>query len=302
MITKNDLINDIKKAGIKNGDILNLKISLKSIGWVEGGANTVIDAFVTVVGEEGTLVTDSFVPVKKYKYLKKHDYITDDSSPSYAGAIANAMLKYPGARRSKHPIQKFAILGKLANEFADNHNENSYAYDVLKKMSYLGAKNIRLGDKDKVVGVGTTHVAIGILQLQQKRQKFGCHYLDKSGKKHLFLVNWAGGCVSGFNKLLPKYREIGAFLYEGKVGNADIIVSDMQKTLAWEIEEGKKNPQFFFCNQPECIECRSGWKFSDTGLIHTMWENIKIKRYDWALCALLIKLFGKYYPQNNEKK
>ena len=297
-ITKDELVADIQKAGIKAGDILNLKISLKSIGWVEGGAETIISAFLDVIGPDGTIVTDSFVHVKPLKYLKRHLYLTDDKTPSYAGAVANAMLKHPNVRRSKHPIQKFAIIGKYADDFADNHTDKSYAYDVLRRMAELGAKNIRLGDPNKVVGVGTTHVAIGLLKYQQKRLKYGVHYSTADNPQKLFLVNWAGGCVAGFNKLFPKYKEIGSFLYEGKVGDANIIVSDMKKTLEWEVEEGKRNPQFFFCDNPACIDCRLAWKFSTGKLLKVMWANIKLKRYDYALYALILHFKGKYYPES----
>ncbi len=298
-ITKDELVSDIKKAGIKAGDILNLKISLKSIGWVEGGAESVISAFLQVIGSEGTIVTDSFVNVKPLKYLKRHIYLTDDNTPSYAGAVANAMLRHPQVRRSQHPIQKFAIIGKYAEDFAINHNDQSYAYDVLRRMSEMGAKNIRLGEPHKVVGVGTTHVAIGLLKFQQKRLKYGVHYHIANNPKKLFLVNWAGGCVAGFNKLLPNYKENGAFLYEGKVGQAVIIVSDMKKTLEWEVNEGVRNPQFFFCDNPACIDCRLSWKFSTGNLIKVMWENIKLKKYDYALYALILHLKGKYQPDRS---
>lgn len=294
-ISKASLIEDIKKAGIDRGDILNLKISLKSIGWVQGGAKTVIDAFLEVIGDEGTIVTDSFVNVKDYKYLTKNIFLTDDYTPSYAGAVANAMLKHPHVKRSKHPVQKFAIIGKLAEDFALKHGPESYAYDVLRRMAQMGAKNVRLGNRDKVVGVGTTHVAIGLLGFQQKRLKYGVHYLENQ-KEKLFLVNWAGGCVAGFNKLLPQYRKIGAFLYEGQVGEAEIIVSDMQKTLEWEISEGKKKPSFFFCDNPACIDCRLTWKFSQGNLVKVMWENIKLGKFDYAFYALKLYFRGKYQP------
>lgn len=298
-ITKEDLITDIQKAGIQSGDILNLKISLKSIGWVEGGADTVISAFLEVIGAEGTIVTDCFVNVKALKYLKKHTYLTDDTTNSYAGAVANAMLKHPAVRRSKHPIQKFAIIGKYAADFADNHTADSYAYDVLRRMAGLGAKNIRLGDPNKVVGVGTTHVAIGLLKFQQKRLKYGVHYKSADNPKKLFLVNWAGGCVAGFNKLLPEYKKIGAFLYEGKVGEAEIIVSDMAKTLEWELGEGVNKPDFFFCANPACIDCRLAWKFSTGNLLKVMWENLKLKKFDYALYALILSFKGKYQPDKS---
>ncbi len=298
-ITKEALIEDIKKAGIKSSDILNLKISLKSIGWVEGGAETVISAFFEVIGPEGTIVTDSFVKVKPLKFLRKNIYLTDENTPSYAGAVANAMLKHPQVRRSNHPIQKFAIIGKLADDFADNHTPESYAYDVLRRMAEMGAKKVRIDETGKPVSAGTTHVAIGLLKFQQKRLKYGVHYHTANNPKKLFLVNWAGGCVAGFNKLLPNYKENGAFLYEGKVGDADIIVSDMKKTLEWEVNEGVRNPQFFFCDNPACIDCRLSWKFSTGNLIKVMWENIKIKKYDYALYALILHLKGKYQPDRS---
>lgn len=277
-ITKEALIEDIRKAGIKEGDILNLKVSLKSIGFIEGGAETVISAFLDVISLEGTIVTDSFVNVKPLKYLKKYTFLTNDTTPSYAGAVANALLKYPQARRSKHPIQKFAIIGKYADDFADNHTDKSYAYDILRRMAEMGAKKVRIDKPNKPISAGTTHVAIGLLKFQQKRLKYGVHYQASDGKKKLFLVNWAGGCADGFNKLLPDYKKVGAIIYEGKVGSADIIVSDMKKTLEWEVLEGTRNPQFFFCDNPACVDCRLAWTFSTGNLLKVMWENFKIKK------------------------
>ncbi len=295
-ITKDALINEIREAGIEEGDILNLMISLKSIGWVQGGAVTVIEAFLDVIGPKGTIVTDSFVPVKSLRYLKKHTYLTDDKTPSYAGAVANAILLFPQVKRSKHPIQKFAIIGKYADEFAENHTAESYAYDVLKKMSRLRAKKVRIYSPLDGVSIGTTHVAIGILGFQQKRLKYGVHYQVGDNPKKLFLVNWAGGCSAGFNKLLPEYEKNGAVLYKGKVGQANIIVTDMEKTLDWEVAQGKKNPQFFFCDNPACVDCRLSWKFSKGNLLKVMWENIKLKKFDQAIHALIVYFRGIFQP------
>ena len=50
MITKNDLIRDLRQLGVVRGDTLNLKVSMKSIGDIDGGANTLIEALMEVVG------------------------------------------------------------------------------------------------------------------------------------------------------------------------------------------------------------------------------------------------------------
>ena len=70
-ITKEDLITDFKKLGVKRGDFLNVKCSLKSIGDVVGGAKTLIDALLAVVDTEGTIVTDSFVNAYGKKVAQK---------------------------------------------------------------------------------------------------------------------------------------------------------------------------------------------------------------------------------------
>ena len=66
----------------------------------------------------------------------------------------------------------------------------------------------------------------------------------------------------GFNNFIPLYREAGGILAEGKVGNADSKITDMKKTLEVELEVLKKDPTFFFCDNPGCRPCRIGWEFS----------------------------------------
>ena len=55
---KLNLIRDLEDIGVHSGDTLNVKASLRSIGEIQGGANTLIEALMEVVGEKGTIVTD----------------------------------------------------------------------------------------------------------------------------------------------------------------------------------------------------------------------------------------------------
>ncbi len=261
-ISKDKLVEDLKNLGVKKGDALNLKISLKSIGQVEGGPTTVIDALREVVGEEGTLVTESFVTAHHLSDLKKKTVLSEPDSPSYAGAIANAMIKYPGAIRSTHPIQRFSAVGARAEELMNSHTPESYAYNPLKVLAETGGKNLKIGSDGKVVGVGTTHVAIGMLQLRQIIPKVGIHYLTADGETRLFVKNWSGGCHKGFSNFVPLYKEKHAFIKEGLVGQAESTFSDMKKTLDIELETLKVNPGFFLCDDPKCFNCRYSWEFS----------------------------------------
>ncbi len=264
-IDKERLVKDLKALGVRRGDLLNVKVSMSSIGYVVGGAKTLIDALLEVVDSKGTIVTDSFVnayplPLSKRNALR----VADRFTPSYAGALANAMLYHPNAYRSTHPVQCFVAIGVQAKELMANHIPESYAYDVLRVMAQSGeGRNLKLGTDEKVVGVGTTHVAIGLLKLHQNRPRAGVNYYDyKTGQIRTFERNWSGACSKGLINFIPLYRKVGAILSEGKVGNADSKITDMKKTLEIELETLSRDPSFFFCDDPACKGCRLTWDFS----------------------------------------
>jgi aminoglycoside 3-N-acetyltransferase len=275
-INKDRLVTDLRTLGVRPGDLLNIKISLKSIGRVVGGAETVIAALLETLGPDGTIVSDSFInlyplPLSKENAAK----VSDRWTPSYAGAIANAMIKYPNSARSLHPIQKFVAIGGRAQELMEAHTAESYAYDVLRVMAGIGGRNLKIGTDEKVVGVGTTHVAIGLMGFKQKRKRMGINYRTPSGEVATFERNWSGGCGVGFNNFIPLYRERGAIISEGKVGLADSKITDMAKTLAIELEVLAKDPTFFFCNDPTCADCRFRWDFSTGSAVGVAYHRLK---------------------------
>jgi len=47
--TKESLIKDIEKSGVKKNNTLLIHSSMKAIGEVEGGADTVLDSFIKKV-------------------------------------------------------------------------------------------------------------------------------------------------------------------------------------------------------------------------------------------------------------
>lgn len=295
---KEDLVADLKAMGVCEGDLLNLKISYKSIGKVEGGPNTVIAACLEAVGPSGTIFSDSFVtPFPKWKMLIcPNRCITDEHSVSYAGAIANAMVNYPNSRRSPHPTQKFVAIGAQA-DMVMKHNVGSRPYSVLYEMAQNGGKNIRIGPESKVVGVGTTHVAVDILGFRQNILKVGVCYRDDKGKLKRFYHCWPTSCSEAFNKLIPIHRAQGGILKDGKVGNAEAVLSDMKKTLDIEINLGKSNPHFLDCGKPECHICQLNWENSQGSFMDVLKTLLKQKRYKRIFLITYQAIFKNYQPR-----
>lgn len=261
LISKQELIEDIKKVGVKSGDLLHLKVSMRAIGKIDGGPNTLLDALLDIVGPEGTLVSDAFISVYPLPLTEEQEIIVaDDDTVSYAGAFANAMVKHPKMVRSKHPIQKFVAIGKMAKELCLAHTYKSGGYDVVYKMAELDAVNLTIGKK--VAGVGTTHVAIDILGFKRKQLNMGAMFKDENGEAKLAKVNWNGGCAKGFPKFIPLYHEKGGVLGYDKIGSANGLYTSMKKTLEIEIETLKDNPQFFLCDDLSCYSCQMTWEHS----------------------------------------
>jgi len=279
IITRDRLVEDLKNLGVQTGYLYNVKASLKSIGFVEGGAKTVIEAILEAISPDGTLVSDSFVDAFPLPLSEKHaKIISDRHTPSYAGAIANAMLKHPKAVCSTHPIQRFVAIGAQAEELMSQHTPESYAYDVLRVMAESGkGRNIKIGSDDKVVGVGTTHVAIGLMKFQQKRRRCGINYRDDKGRIITFERNWSGGCAVGFGNFNPLYEKRGAVIKTGSIGMAPGKLTDMGKTLQIELDVLSKDPTFFFCHDPACLDCRLSWEFSKGNYLSAKFHHSKNK-------------------------
>jgi len=269
------IADQLRNLGVKEGDHLNVKVSLKSIGLVKGGARTVIDALLQVVGTTGTIFTDAFIsayplPLNAVDRTK----VAKADSKSYAGALANEMIKHPMAFRSPHPIQKFVGIGFLAQELTSGHTIESPAYELLGKLADRGGRNLKIGDNVKVPGVGTTHVAIERLGVILNHPPRGVMYETPDGKVELFEVFWSGGCSHAWLKYYPAYEEIGAILGSGAIGMAPAMLTDMACTLDWELQKIKEDPKSLLCGRETCKTCALYWSFSHKNRIRWMYHRL----------------------------
>ena len=295
--TRASLVRDLKRLGVRPGDLLAVKASLKSIGHVEGGADALREALLEALGPSGTVVALSFVNVYPLP-LNGEDRrkVSSPSSPSYAGALANAFLRHPDVCRSTHPIQKFTAIGARARELMEAHTPESYAYDVLRVLAEEGGRALKIGSDEKTVGVGTTHVAIGILGLRQRRPRCGVSYQDRTGGIATFERDWAGACARGFINFMPHYRRAGAILGEGRIGQAASKITDMRRTLEVEVEMLRKDPSFFMCKDPACPDCRLSWEFSEGDFLPVLFRNVLRRRRKAVENAIRLRFNRNFLP------
>jgi aminoglycoside 3-N-acetyltransferase len=157
------LADDIRRIGVQAGDTVLAHSSLRAIGWVQGGARTVVRALLDVLGLAGTLVVptqtadnrdpaswdDPPVPAAYWPQIRAQLPAFDPArSPSHRmGAVAECVRTWPGAIRSGHPQTSFAALGPAAAGLLAGHRLESQLGESspLARLEEIGAKILLLG-------------------------------------------------------------------------------------------------------------------------------------------------------------
>jgi len=112
-VTKEDIKAGLGDIGLEKGDLVVVHSSLSAFGYVEGGADTVIDALIETLGQAGTLIMPSFTG------LRADDNAGYDrqTTPATVGIISDTFWKRRDVIRSSHPPRKpWAVCGRLAPE------------------------------------------------------------------------------------------------------------------------------------------------------------------------------------------
>ncbi len=113
-----DLTQDLQRLRVEAGDILFVHSSFKSLGPVEGGADSVIQALEAAIGPGGLLLMPSFNLITWELRPKTWDL---DNTPSTVGWITERFRQLPCVYRSDHCSHSVAARGRGAKAFVDGH-------------------------------------------------------------------------------------------------------------------------------------------------------------------------------------
>ena len=116
--TRESLVCNLKALGVESGDTLFTHASFKSLGPVEGGAETVVHALEDAVGPEGLLLMPSFNLVDPPRRAETWDL---ETTPSTVGWITEYFRRMPGTVRSDHYSHSVAARGRNAQAFVADH-------------------------------------------------------------------------------------------------------------------------------------------------------------------------------------
>ena len=228
MYSKNDLLSQINKLGIKANDTLLIHSSMKSIGKVEGGADTVLDAFIEYL-EEGLLI----LPTHTWAQINdKYNTFHPKTEPSCVGLLSNLFLKRKGVMRSLHPTHSLAALGMDAVNFIDGEEKQETPcsrvgcygklYDRNAKILFLGCD---LNHNTYLHGVEEWNEIPNRLATKYVLLKIAMPDGTTMQRPVLGHYNINGDISKNYGKMEQPflYKNIG---HRGKFGDADCVLCD----------------------------------------------------------------------------
>lgn len=233
--TARSLAANLTALGLSPGDVVLMHSSMRSVGYVAGGPQAVVQALLDVLGPGGTLVVPTHtsdntepsewrhppVPAAWWPVLRdqRPGFDPARTPPSqWMGILAEVVRAWPGARRSNHPHVSFAALGPAAAGILAGHRYD----DALGDSSPLGVV-YRLDGK--VLLLGCDHGSNTSLHLAEWRQpdppraERGASVLRSDGTSHWTTWTDVAEDEDDFAELGNAFADTGAVAL-GQVGDA----------------------------------------------------------------------------------
>jgi aminoglycoside N3'-acetyltransferase len=129
-VTREQVVKALIDVGVNSGDLLLFHSGKSAIGQIKGGDDTVIDALLEVVGDNGTVLMPAFTRPyiafegrvnKSRRFRPFNPFNPENTDNIVTGSIPKALMKRPGALRSRHATHSWVGIGPRAKECLGSH-------------------------------------------------------------------------------------------------------------------------------------------------------------------------------------
>ena len=275
MLTKSDVVQDLKALGVKNGMRLIVHASLRSMGTIENGASTLIEAFREVLGAEGTLMVPTFTNQLRDPALSekaptslqslaelrgKVPLFDRENTPveiEAIGVFAETVRRLPDAHRSDHPAFSFAAFGPLARNFTDN----APLHYPLGSSSPLAKLHQNRGHI-LLIGVGQiANSSIHLAEVWANAPYAHRSRLVKTSENAWTPMKGSPECSAGFVRMEPILKQ-ARLLRTGTIGEARSHLMRQEEAVSLAIAMLQGSGDALLCNNPYCPHCVLASKFT----------------------------------------
>lgn len=259
MVTKADIQQAIQALGLANQPLC-VHASLRSFGWVDGGADAIIDG---IVAAECTLLVPAFSdefgvpPLPTMHRLQNgtdYDWVMRKRWPGVGkiytpastaieqremGALPAAVVQRPDRQRGNHPLCSFAALGPLAAVVVATQAPlavNAPLTTLAELHGYV-----------VLMGVGLESMTLLHLAEQQAGRNLFRRWANAQHGETIEVE--MGGCSDGFGKLATFLEPL---MRETQVGQSQWRIFPAQETLTVAAEAIQRDPLLTHCGRSPC--------------------------------------------------
>ena len=231
MLNQSAIANGLRELGLKNGDIVLLHSSLISLGKVNGGPAAVVDAFLDVIGAEGTLLVPVFGAL---------------------GILTDEVKNRPDAVISPCPVGTLAAIGKDAEELCRDHwkAETAHGNDTpYTRLAEKGGFICLLGvDQDRNTTLHSVEALLELPYMNTATRTFKTPDGEEVTKSWKFYPGPHRDFIGLDAMLTPA-------MTRGRIGNAEVRLINAQKMYDIAMNIGNLDPAFVLCDNPACADC-----------------------------------------------
>jgi aminoglycoside N3'-acetyltransferase len=252
-ITTESIADDLRRLGVQLGDLLMIHVSLRAVGPLEGGPDTLLDALEQAVGSEGTLLmilgaeiehdwVNRLPEPERLPLLADAPPFDPDTAPVFheVGYFAEIFRQRPGTLVTDNPSGRFGARGRLAQALLADAPWNDYygPGSPLDRLCRRGGRILRLG-----AGLDTTtvlHFAEYLADVPEKRRvrrHYRCRGPNGSETRVVEclddehgIVDWPG--EDYFATILRDYMATSR-AKQGRIGNAQSELLDARDLVAF---------------------------------------------------------------------
>jgi len=122
-ITRTDLVAGLRELGVQPADLVLVHCALSRFGYLEGGPRSVIEAFVELLGPQGTLAVPGFT----FQLFDVPAPVFDvRNTPCWTSKVYELFRKEYATHRSHHATHSVCAMGARAAELTAGHGASSF--------------------------------------------------------------------------------------------------------------------------------------------------------------------------------
>ncbi|NUQ65370.1 MAG: AAC(3) family N-acetyltransferase [Pirellulales bacterium] len=252
-LTREQLCTAFRAVGLAVGDSVIVHSACSTLDPVEGGAETILDALLAILGPEGNLMLPTF----NYTRPLPEPYFDPARTPGRTGILPETGRRRPGAVRSLHPTHSVTVIGPDAEALTRDH--------LMVRAFGVGSPIDRLtrrGGKVLLLGVGHTsnslvHLAEEYAGIPKASWYDPLPYIKlllPDGRVISHLPDTSPSCSSAFGGAeyaLRRHGEIRDF----RLGSCKLQLMAGQDVIRRVAETLAEKPDVLLCTNAGCRPC-----------------------------------------------